>query len=141
LNRLCASLDKVYHDKNVAWDLDLCNASALITEPEGLEIFGNILDNAFRLCLSRVRVSSCRQPDWLEVWVDDDGPGVPTAMRERILERGQSADLRNPGQGIGLGLVTEMLEEIGGELSVESSPIGGASFRVRLPVPAAIDVG
>src|SRR5690606_10392662 len=57
LNRLCASLDKVYHDKNVAWDLDLCNASALITEPEGLEIFGNILDNAFRLCLSRVRVS------------------------------------------------------------------------------------
>ncbi len=133
LDRLCCSLDKVYHEKNVAWDVDVGDGEALITEPEALEIFGNLLDNAFRLSLGRVRVTARPGKGWLLVRVEDDGPGVPAAQRDTILERGGRADLQHPGQGIGLGLVVEMLEEMGGKLAIEDSPLGGAAFCVRLP--------
>ncbi|MCK9564285.1 MAG: ATP-binding protein, partial [Bacteroidales bacterium] len=129
-------LDKVYHEKNVAWDVDVGDAEALITEPEALEIFGNLLDNAFRLCLGRVRVISRRGNGWLLVRVEDDGPGVAKDHRDSILERGGRADVQHPGQGIGLGLVVEMLEEMGGILAIEDSTLGGAAFCVRLPTPS-----
>jgi len=135
LDKLCSSLDKVYHEKNVAWDVDVADAEALITEPEALEIFGNLLDNAFRLSLGRVRVVSQLGSGWLLVKVEDDGPGVATSHRDSILERGRRADIQHPGQGIGLGLVVEMLEEMGGVLTIEDSTLGGAAFCVRLPTP------
>ncbi|HEY8386931.1 MAG TPA: ATP-binding protein, partial [Porticoccaceae bacterium] len=136
LDKLCISLDKVYHEKNVAWDVDVGGAEVLITEPEALEIFGNLLDNAFRLCIGRVRVVCRRGNGWLLVRVEDDGPGVAPHHRDSILERGGRADVQHPGQGIGLGLVVEMLEEIGGNLAIEDSTLGGAAFCVRLPTPS-----
>jgi signal transduction histidine kinase len=65
--------------------------------------------------------------------VDDDGPGVPPENRERIFERGFST--RAGGTGEGLALVREVVEgEMGGKVSCEDSPMGGARFLLRLPV-------
>ncbi|MFA5493628.1 MAG: ATP-binding protein [Porticoccaceae bacterium] len=136
LEKLCGSLDKVYHDKNIAWDVDIGATEVLVTEPEALEIFGNLLDNAFRLCLGRVQVSARAGEDSAIVRIEDDGPGVPENLRQRILERGGRADTQNAGQGIGLGLVVEMLAEMDGKLVIDDSVLGGAAFCVRLPAMA-----
>lgn len=135
LEQLCISLDKVYHEKDVAWDVDVAASAALITEGEALELFGNLLDNAFRLCVGKVQVTVQVQTDSDLVLVEDDGPGIPEPLRQRILERGTRADTMHAGQGIGLALVVEMLEDIHGRLEIRDSSLGGACFALTLPRP------
>lgn len=133
LQKLCSSLEKVYRDKEVAWHIEAAGCEVLISEAEALELFGNLLENAFRLCLAEVRVYAQRRGAHTVVRVEDDGPGVPDGQREKIVERGGRADSQHPGQGIGLALVTDMLEEMDGSLNIENSALGGAAFCVTLP--------
>jgi len=48
------------------------------------------------------------------------------------LRRGERLDAQHPGQGIGTAVVKDIIESYGGELLLEDSQLGGASFRVRL---------
>lgn len=71
--------------------------------------------------------------------VEDDGPGVPSELRQRIFEpfdRG-AASSHSPGTGIGLALVSRFAALHRGQAWVEERPGGGASFKVRLPMAAA----
>lgn len=133
LDTLCGALDKVYRDKRVEVLRDFAPEQHLPMERGALlELLGNLLENAYRLCLGQVRVSVRQQDGVLELCVEDDGPGVPTDQRERILRRGERLDAQHPGQGIGTAVVKDIIESYGGELLVEDSRLGGACFRVRL---------
>jgi signal transduction histidine kinase len=69
---------------------------------------------------------------WLRIEVDDDGPGVPPAQRERIFEpfaRIDGAD--RPGSGLGLALVAQQARHHGATVEVGDAPLGGARFTVR----------
>jgi two-component system sensor histidine kinase PhoQ len=133
LDTLCAALDKVYRDKQVSVQRDFAAEQHLPMERGALlELLGNLLENSYRLCLGRIRVSVTRQGRVLEIRVEDDGPGVPADQRERILRRGERLDAQHPGQGIGTAVVKDIIESYGGELLLEDSALGGACFRVRL---------
>ncbi|WP_296220011.1 ATP-binding protein [Pseudomonas sp. UBA2684] len=133
LDTLCDALDKVYRDKQVQVLRDFATEQQLPMEQGALlELLGNLLENAYRLCLGQVRVSIRQQGRMLELCVEDDGPGVPADQRERILRRGERLDAQHPGQGIGTAVVKDIIESYGGELLLEDSELGGASFRVRL---------
>ena len=67
------------------------------------------------------------------VTVDDDGPGIAPAQRERIFALGQRGPTAAPGSGIGLALVRLLLERAGGRVEVQLSPWGGARFTLTLP--------
>jgi two-component system sensor histidine kinase PhoQ len=70
----------------------------------------------------------------LKLEVSDDGPGVPPADRERILQRGVRASASAVGHGIGLALVSDTVALYGGEITVDASAeLGGALFAVSLP--------
>ncbi|MDH0305295.1 MULTISPECIES: ATP-binding protein [unclassified Pseudomonas] len=131
LDSLCSTLAKVYRDKRVEVSLDI-PARARVPMEQGalLELLGNLLENAYRLCLGRVRVSLHQAPGLLELCVEDDGPGVPPDQRERILERGERLDRQHPGQGIGLAVVKDIIDSYDAELSLGDSPLGGAAFRI-----------
>jgi signal transduction histidine kinase len=66
------------------------------------------------------------------VTIDDDGPGISLADRERIFALGARGETIAAGSGIGLALVRLMLERAGGRVDVGDSPLGGARFRVYL---------
>ena len=66
--------------------------------------------------------------------VRDHGPGIPPALIEEIFERGRRADAAKPGHGLGLAIVRRMVEEAGGSVTAANHPLGGAEFRVRLPI-------
>ena len=133
LDTLCAALDKVYRDKQVSVQRDFAAEQHLPMERGALlELLGNLLENSYRLCLGRIRVSVTRQGRVLELRVDDDGPGVPADQRARILRRGERLDAQHPGQGIGTAVVKDIIESYGGELLLDASDLGGACFRVRL---------
>jgi two-component system sensor histidine kinase PrrB len=64
--------------------------------------------------------------------VDDDGPGVPEAQRERIFEPFARADgATAPGSGLGLALVAQQARGHGATVRAVESPLGGARFEVR----------
>lgn len=96
----------------------------------------NLIDNASRHG-STVRVSTAVEGDRAVLRVDDDGPGIPTADRERVFERWVRLDdgrsRSDGGAGLGLSLVREIARAHGGTVQVLDSPLGGARLRVDLP--------
>ncbi len=130
---LCSTLDKVYRDKHVQIEMQLVKPCLVPMEQGALmELLGNLLENAYRLCLQQVRISASHHEGDLLLGVEDDGPGVPVGQRERIIRRGERLDGQHPGQGIGLAVVKDILDSYGGELSLGESALGGAAFRIRL---------
>jgi PAS domain S-box-containing protein len=101
----------------------------------------NLLANAARHTPPEARIWVRVEPseDGATVIVDDEGPGIPDALKAVVFEpfnRGPEA-IGMPGSGIGLSLVARFAEMHGGRAWVEDRPGGGASFRVFLPdVPA-----
>jgi signal transduction histidine kinase len=97
--------------------------------------FFNLIDNAQRHGhgLSAIRV---QQPGDVLVTIDDHGPGVPTAERERIFERfatNRAARGSSSGTGLGLALVAEAMTAHGGAVWCTDHDGFGARFVVRLP--------
>lgn len=135
LKRITDSLAKVYADKALDFDLQVDPAQELAVEPGDLmELLGNLLDNAGKWAVSRVRVQIEPGQAELRLEVEDDGPGIGEADRVRILQRGVRADETTPGQGIGLAMVRDIVQAYGGRLELDASPaLGGA--RVVLVFP------
>jgi two-component system sensor histidine kinase PhoQ len=102
-------------------------------EGDLMEILGNLLDNAWKWCRGRVRVSARRTADSLTLAVEDDGPGMDPSEAERLLERGVRADESMPGHGIGLATVRDIAAAYGAAIAIEHSSLGGALIRLRFP--------
>ena len=67
------------------------------------------------------------------ILVDDDGPGIDPAHRQRVLGRGVRLDESAPGTGLGLAIVVELAGLYGGGLALADSGAGGLSARLTLP--------
>ena len=95
--------------------------------PEGLRLLiDNLVENAVRHGGRHVLVRLVREDDALRITVDDDGPGVPAAERERIFERfTRGAGAKSPGSGLGLALVAQQAELHGGRFELSDGPLGG----------------
>lgn len=127
LDSLTSALNKVYQRKGVAITLDISPEISFVGEKNDLmEVMGNLLDNACKYCLEFVEVSARQSDDRLHIIIDDDGPGIPVSLRETIFDRGQRADTLRPGQGVGLAVAREIVEQYGGEIVASESPLGGA---------------
>ncbi|MHC8366613.1 ATP-binding protein [Pseudomonas sp. ZT5P21] len=100
----------------------------------------NLLRNAMRYCEKRIQIGVQVCATGCEIWVDDDGIGIPDDERERIFEPfyrlDRSRDRATGGFGLGLAISRRALEAQGGTLTVEPSPLGGARFRLWLPTSA-----
>jgi two-component system OmpR family sensor kinase len=97
----------------------------------------NLLRNAMRYCEKRIQIGVQVCTRGCEIWVDDDGIGIPDDERERVFEPfyrlDRSRDRATGGFGLGLAISRRALEAQGGTLTVELSPLGGARFRLWLP--------
>ncbi len=102
-------------------------------ERDLLEILGNLLDNACKYGAGQIRLSAGNDAGQLTVSTDDNGPGIAADLREQVLLRGARADTQQPGQGIGLAVVRDIVTSYGGTLSINDGPLGGAHIRVTLP--------
>jgi signal transduction histidine kinase len=93
----------------------------------------NLLSNALDAASpdGRVRLAARALPSSIEIRVEDSGPGIPPALRERIFEPFVSTRANRPG-GLGLAIAKRIVEEAGGALTVEAAPGGGSCFRVVL---------
>lgn len=99
------------------------------------EMLGNLLDNACKWAAKRVEVSLAVACDELVIMIDDDGCGIPAAEQQRVLNRGERADERVPGTGLGLTISNDLARLYGGRVDLAVSPLGG--LRVALVLPKA----
>ena len=96
-------------------------------------MLGNLLDNACKYGKGQVLVSVMpRATSGVEIWVEDNGPGIPKALRDEILQRGHRIDTTRPGQGIGLAVTLDIAKACNGSLAIEHSQLGGAKFILYL---------
>ncbi len=89
----------------------------------------NLLDNATRHARERVIVGVARDGALVALSVEDDGPGVPAAVRERIFERFVRGDEDERGSGLGLAICRAIARAHGGDVVLE----GRSRFVARLP--------
>lgn len=76
----------------------------------------------------------------LQIWVRDDGPGIPLDEQARLFERfarGSTSAGRGEGAGLGLAIVRAIAEAHGGTVGVTSEPGHGACFTLTVPAPPA----
>lgn len=106
----------------------------------------NLVDNARRHTRTTVTVGvsvgvsvgvGVHGDGMVELSVDDDGPGIAEADRERVFERFTRLDdaraRQDGGTGLGLAIAQDIAHAHGGTLSIGTSPRGGAQIRLRLP--------
>jgi len=125
----------VDHDQMLDLVADEGSDWRLTTEPGAIgTLIQNLVGNALRYTPDggRVTVTLAADDAWLVLRVDDQGPGIPAAERERVIERFHRA---GPGAGAGLGLsiVERLLARHGGTLGLEEAPGGGLRAETRLP--------
>ncbi len=104
----------------------------------------NLMVNALRHAKTRVQVSAVRDGNGaVRIDVDDDGPGVPVALRARVFEpfhrlQEGEAGQRSTGFGLGLAIVSRIARSHGGTIEVLDSELGGARFRFVVPTAGAV---
>ncbi|GAP35491.1 PAS domain-containing sensor histidine kinase [Piscinibacter sakaiensis] len=106
------------------------------------QVFMNLVVNASQALgeAGTVTLSSGTEGPWAWVQVDDDGCGMPEAVRRRIFEPFFTTKDVGKGTGLGLSLSFSIVKKHGGAIQVRSAPGAGSSFRVWVPVggPGAV---
>lgn len=105
-----------------------------------LELLGNLLDNACKYGNGKVRLTLTEMGE-SEGWridVEDNGPGIPPAAREHMLQRGVRLDESRSGNGLGLGICHDIVRSYGGQLAF-ATPASGSGFRVSVTLPGLND--
>ncbi|HKQ62744.1 MAG TPA: ATP-binding protein [Candidatus Polarisedimenticolaceae bacterium] len=105
-----------------------------LDETQFKQVLLNLLVNARQVLRDggRVRVRTrAGASGEIVVEIEDNGPGIPAAMRERIFEVFYSS--RGGGTGLGLPIARQIIERHGGRIEVDSVEGQGATFRIRLP--------
>ncbi len=139
VTELRVALLKVYGNKDLLFEMSLGAGAQFIGDRADLtELLGNLLDNACKWSRSHVRIEAAIDAEAstrmaLALTIDDDGPGIAESDRARVLVRGGRADEATPGHGLGLAMVHDSVALYGGTMAIDSSPLGGARFSLKLP--------
>lgn len=102
------------------------------------QVIANLVDNAGRHAATRLHLEVSIDSDRGLLAVEDDGPGIPAAVRPLVFERLHSnarpAARAGSGTGLGLAIVRELARAMGGEATADEAPSGGARLVVTLPL-------
>jgi len=134
-------LEQVNRVRQVKIVTDLSRAPSLVPVPDALlrQTMYNLVQNAFDASPSRgtITVTAVVEQDECVLRVTDEGPGVPEAIRQRIFDpffSTKDRTVKTGGMGIGLSLVRQSVQAVGGTIVVHDRPQGGTEFEVRLPM-------
>ncbi|WP_153912278.1 ATP-binding protein [Shewanella sp. TC10] len=129
---LTSTLDKVHHHKQIECSVKVIeNINRLpIHREDGMELFGNLLDNAYKWADSHIAVDitaiEVGNNQTLSLTIEDDGPGVNDDQLSQLTSRGKRLDEAVIGHGLGLSIVKEIIEQYGYTLTFSRSErLGG----------------
>jgi signal transduction histidine kinase len=125
-------------DREVDVVLELAEAARILADQRLFQrAVENILRNAMRFARGKVLLELTQDDERVRVAVHDDGPGIPEELRERALlpfvRLEADRDRRTGGVGLGLAIVSRIVSRHGGQLTIASSPLGGAMVATSWP--------
>jgi len=144
LNPIIAKVFEDFRDRAAGKSIKLINETpdlAVRADADRLEqVLGNLVDNAIKYGRANGTVTiggSARDGGLAEVFVRDDGPGIPPEAIERVFERFYRVDKARSreqgGTGLGLAIVKHIIQSHGGKVWATSEPGRGAAFFFTLP--------
>ncbi len=141
VDKVLADLHAKAENKNVSLANELPELTASADANRLDQVFANLVDNAIKYGRANgtVTVGGKKLDDGrLEIFVQDDGPGIPPESLDRVFERFYRVDKARSrdqgGTGLGLSIVKHIVQAHGGEVRCESEPGKGATFFFTLPV-------
>lgn len=139
LEAVLRAVERLYDQTR--FDLDGNHDVTVALEKQDLEeLLGNLIENAAKYGGGSVfvTVDAGKDERFCEIWIEDDGLGIPEAERIRIFDRGARLDTGKPGTGLGLAIVRDVVEIYGGTVELdESEDLGGLLVRLKLPKVAS----
>ena len=100
--------------------------------------FSNIIENAARYSKKKIKITERDTLDFVEVIIEDDGPGIPDEQKADALRPfvrlDKSRSDKTGGTGLGLSIAQTAIENHGGQIFLEDSDMGGLKVRVILPI-------
>ena len=137
LARCMLQFEQVWEERQIEIETDLQEDVTVRMDEELLElVWNNLLSNAFKFTPSggTVGLSLKAEGDTVLVTVADTGIGMTAREGARIFEKFYQADSSRStsGNGLGLALVKRIMDIVGGEITVASTPGAGSTFTVRL---------
>jgi len=123
---------RLHRDKTIAFEQRADGVDTLpLEQQDGMELLGNLLDNAWKWARARVRLAIGGGGAACSITIEDDGPGVEEAQMRQLMQRGVRHDESTEGHGIGLSIVGSLVEALGGSIAFSRSPeLGGLQVTV-----------
>lgn len=132
LQALCRVMGRLHADKQIHLSLPEHELMFKGEEQDLQEMAGNLLDNACKWASANVWCHVSQAEGELRIVVEDDGPGLSADQLQRVFGRGQRADERHPGFGLGLDIVRELAESYHGRVQASPSERGGLRLDLSL---------
>jgi signal transduction histidine kinase len=135
------ALERIYRDKQLSFSVDCPPGARFLGERQDLEeMLGNLLDNASKWARTKVALAATPvapangSGSWLEIRVEDDGPGLTPEQLAQPIIRGRRLDETTPGSGLGHSIVADLAHSYSGKLELGRSEFGGLSAKLTLPL-------
>ncbi len=126
---------KLCYDNQIVTDVMIASDELL------KQVLFNVLDNALEASAAEISVRVAQEQDVLSLTIRDTGPGFPADMLSELGRPYQSTK-GEPGHGLGLFLVVNVLRKLGGRVTASNRPEGGALLELRIPLAAlAVETG
>ncbi|MCR9139045.1 MAG: ATP-binding protein [Alphaproteobacteria bacterium] len=146
LQRLVRVMERLNRDLQYELDIPVTVPDLAMEQHDVEELLGNVLENAGKWAADSIRITvktinngeladAKEQPQvWLEISVEDNGPGMPDDQIAEAMKRGRRLDESKPGTGLGLSIIKEITGEYKGSVVLDRSQMGGLRVRLKLPV-------
>ncbi|EJL6743538.1 TPA: GHKL domain-containing protein [Vibrio alginolyticus] len=126
VDAISMAFDKVYASRSITLINELDSELNVAVEQTDLdEMLGNLLENGYKWANSMIRVHSSQDKENIHIIIEDDGPGIPKEKLSQVIKRGVRLDETTPGSGLGLNIVSEMAHSYRGQLTLDTSALGG----------------
>jgi signal transduction histidine kinase len=125
VDRVVRVVERTPQGEKLDWEIDVAEGLAAPIEAEDLgEALGNLVENSVRHARTRIAISAGLETKQVFIAVTDDGPGIAEEHRSTVVARGQRLDTQSEGAGLGLAIVSDIVEAWGGRLILDDAKPG-----------------
>jgi signal transduction histidine kinase len=136
------ALERLHVDRGLRIENRIPSGLMVACETQDLnEMLANLIDNACKHAKStvQVRIEDEGPPTFVNVVVEDDGPGLPPEAWDVVFNIGEQWDRRAGGSGLGLPIVRDLVQLYSGEIRLDKSDLGGLKVILELPAFSPAD--